>query len=116
MLNVNTGNEDAGRLYLLIKGANGTRIPVAVRGKRLGEMTREELFSDNDFFKELHKAIRNLAEKSLELTEEALDSAVKTLRNIYSLEVKQGYLSRLRNYSNGPMTEYGITIGEHFIK
>lgn len=30
VLNVNTGKEDAGRLYLLVKGANGTRIPVAV--------------------------------------------------------------------------------------
>ena len=80
---------------LLVEGANGTRIPVAVRGKRLGEMTQEELFSDNDFFNELHKAIRNVSEKSLELTEESLDGAVKTLRNIYSLEVKQGYLSGL---------------------
>ena len=25
VLNVNTGKEDAGRLYLLVKGANGTR-------------------------------------------------------------------------------------------
>lgn len=115
VLNVNTGNEDAGRLYLLVKGANGTRIPVAVRGKRLGEMTQEELFSDNDFFKELHKAIRNLAEKSLELTEEALDGAVKTLRNILFVGSKAGIPIRARNYSNGPMTEYGITIGEHFI-
>ncbi len=116
VLNVNTGKEDAGRLYLLVKGANGTRIPIAVWGKRLGEMTQEEIFSDNDFFNELHKAIKNMAEKSLELTEEALDSAVKTLRNILFVGSKAGIPIRARNYSNGPMTEYGITIGEHFIR
>ena len=115
VLNVNTGNEDAGRLYLLVEGANGTRIPVAVRGKRLGEMTQEEIFSDNDFFNELHKAIRNVAEKSLELTEESLDGAVKTLRNILFVGSKAGIPIRARNYTNGPMTEYGITIGDHFI-